>query len=145
MRMDDKSQYHTSGNLLIVLEAILRASHEGPLTVSSVSVIEISMADVVSLSFSQNRVSDTFFISNFSSDFPLPQQQYWIQYHFTPNTVLLVNSTLHGIISVDDQLQAKNWDNLMEFYLYTRRDPYLLDSSATIQKHLLLCFPAWNI
>ena len=38
--------------------------------------------------------------------------------------------------TVDDRIQVKNWDNWMEFWLDTRRDPYLQDSSTTV---------GWNI
>ena len=46
--------------------------------------------------------------------------------------------------TVDDRVQAKNWDHWLEYCSDARRDPYLQDSSATIQQHLLIGFAARN-
>jgi hypothetical protein len=46
--------------------------------------------------------------------------------------------------TVDDRLQAKNWEHWMEYCSDARRDPYLQDSSSTIQQHLLIGFAARN-
>jgi hypothetical protein len=46
--------------------------------------------------------------------------------------------------TVDDRLQAKKWDHWLEYCSDIRRDPYLQDSSATIQQHLLIDFAARN-
>jgi hypothetical protein len=44
--------------------------------------------------------------------------------------------------TVDDRLQAKNWNSLLKFCGDARRDPYLTDSSKPIQQQLLLGFAA---
>jgi len=95
-RMADKSQSPTAGRLLRGLAAIQRASQAGPLTVASIAGIENSMADVASRSFGQNRVPDSCFLSQFTNSFPLPQHKSWRHVHLTPETILLVTSTLHG-------------------------------------------------
>ena len=46
--------------------------------------------------------------------------------------------------TVDDLIQAKNWHNWMELCSDKQQDPYLQDSSTTIQHHLLLSFAAQN-
>ena len=46
--------------------------------------------------------------------------------------------------TVDYRLQTKNWDNWMELFLYTQWDPFLQDSSTTIQQHPILSFSARN-
>jgi hypothetical protein len=43
---------------------------------------------------------------------------------------------------VDDQLQAQNWEQWLEFCSDARRDPYLLDSAKPIQQQLLIAFAA---
>jgi hypothetical protein len=44
--------------------------------------------------------------------------------------------------TVDDKVQAKNWDDWIEFCSDARRDPYLLDSDKPIQQQLLIAFAA---
>jgi hypothetical protein len=44
--------------------------------------------------------------------------------------------------TVDDQLQAKNWDTWMEFCSDARNDPYLVGSNKPVQQHLLVGFAA---
>jgi hypothetical protein len=46
--------------------------------------------------------------------------------------------------TVDGRLQAKNWDHWLEYCSDDWRDPYLQDSSVTIQQHLLIGFAARN-
>lgn len=60
--MTDKTQFHTSGILIIGLTDVQRASHAGPLTVASIAGVENSMAGVASRSFGHNHVPDTSFL-----------------------------------------------------------------------------------
>ena len=57
-----------------------------------------------------------------------------------------LDAVWYAIVSetVDDQLQAKNWDNWMEFCSDMQRDPYLKGISTTIQHKILLGFYAQN-
>ena len=55
-----------------------------------------SMADVASCSFGKNRVPDNFFLSYFSTAFPLPQQHSWKHVHLTIDMTLLMTLMLHG-------------------------------------------------
>ena len=73
----NKVQPHNVMNILREMIDIQRVSQKGPLTVASISGFKNFMADVASRTFGKNCVTETFFISNFSTTFPLPQKKSW--------------------------------------------------------------------
>jgi hypothetical protein len=128
-RMADHSQAPTAGWLLCGLAAVQRSVQAGPLTLGSIAGIDNDMANVASRSFDIQ--CDTAFLAHFTTP-AFPSAVTILAPHAQVDLARDLHAGWQAIAAatVDDHLQAKNWDSWMEFCSATRPAPAQLYKAA---------------